>query len=237
MANLVVDIGNTALKAAWTDRVTLGKTFRYQGEKMSEFILSLVSRDKPDVMVIASSREISDKDERKFRERCRVLVIMDPKHSEVAERNGLPSYLAPDRAASVMASRYLFRKKGCTLFDFGTTLTIDFLDAEGNYSGGNISLGCRTRFKALNRYSRSLPLADASSEACETGHDILSSIESGVIEGIIFEIEGYLRRYPDNINVFTGGDAIYFAKRMKNSIFVVCNLVLMGLALTAEDYV
>ena len=53
----------------------------------------------------------------------------------------------------------------------------------------------------------------------------------------MFEIEGYIRRRPDNIVIFTGGDAIYFAKRMKNSIFVVCNLVLMGLALITDDYV
>ena len=237
MGNLVIDIGNTALKAAWTDGITLGKTFRYQGEKMSDFILSLVLKDKPDVMVISSSREISSKEEKIFREKCRVLVIMDSRHNDVLEKNGLPSYLSPDRAASVIAARYLFKGRGCTLFDFGTTLTIDFLDADGNYSGGNISLGCRTRFKAINRYSRSLPLTDTPSEITGTGHDIISSIESGIIEGIIFEIEGYLCRYPDNINVFTGGDAIYFAKRMKNSIFVVCNLVLMGLALTAEDYV
>ena len=41
MANLVIDIGNTALKASWADGMTLGKTFRYQGEKMLDFILSL----------------------------------------------------------------------------------------------------------------------------------------------------------------------------------------------------
>ena len=52
----------------------------------------------------------------------------------------------------------------------------------------------------------------------------------------MFEIEGYILRNPENISVFTGGDAIYFAKRMKNSIFVVCNLVLMGLALIAVEY-
>lgn len=40
MANLIIDIGNTALKAAWADGMTLGKTFRYQGEKMLDFILS-----------------------------------------------------------------------------------------------------------------------------------------------------------------------------------------------------
>jgi type III pantothenate kinase len=45
-----------------------------------------------------------------------------------------------------------------------------------------------------------------------------------------------LSLFPEKVAVFTGGDALYFAKRMKNSIFVVCNLVLMGLALIADNY-
>ena len=110
------------------------------------------------------------------------------------------------------------------------------LDSDGRFEGGNISPGCRTRFKALNRYSRSLPLVDSPEEHMQTGTGIRSSIGAGVISGIIFEIQGYISLYPEKISVFTGGDAIYFAKRMKNSIFVVCNLVLMGLALIAVEY-
>ncbi len=238
MGNLVIDIGNTALKAAWADGVTLGKTFRYQGEKMSDFILSLVSKNKPDVIVVSSARDITDREEKVFRDNCRVAVLMDPSRNDEAAAHGLPQYLSADRTASVIASRYLFKGKGCTLFDFGTTLTVDFLDCEGNYCGGNISLGCRTRFKALNRYSKSLPLVDTPEHNVITpASGLVASIESGIVSGIIFEIEGYLGQFPDNISVFTGGDAIYFAKRMKNSIFVVCNLVLIGLALIAEDYV
>ena len=52
----------------------------------------------------------------------------------------------------------------------------------------------------------------------------------------MFEIQGHICQNPENIIVFTGGDANYFAKSMKNSIFVVCNLVLMGLALTAVEF-
>ena len=237
MANLVIDIGNTALKAAWADGVTLGKTFRYQGEKMSEFILSLVSREKPEVMVISTVRDLPQKTEERLGKECGRLVTLDSRHPDVFEKKGIPLFFTPDRAASAIAVRYLFAGKACTIFDFGTTLTIDFLDADGNYLGGNISPGCRTRFKALNRYSRSLPLLDTPEKTDLAGRDIQTSVESGVISGIIFEIEGYLGQYPNNIAVFTGGDAIYFAKRMKNSIFVVCNLVLMGLALIAEDYV
>ena len=236
MANLIIDIGNTAVKASWSEQMTLGKTFRYQGEKVRDFILGLTAREKPDVMVICSVYGISPADEAVFRKECTSLLILDAGHTEILVQKGLPTHLTYDRAASILAARYLFRGKGCTVVDFGTTLTIDFTGPEGVYIGGNISLGCRTRFKALNRYSRSLPLIDTPDEIPVTGQSVATSITSGVISGIIFEIEGYIALHPENIIVFTGGDANYFAKRMQNSIFVVCNLVLMGLALIADEY-
>jgi type III pantothenate kinase len=237
MANLLVEIGNTALKAAWSDGMTLGKTFRYQGEKWMEFVLSLTKREKPAVLVVASVYPLSEEDQKVLCEECGHLVILDKDHKEQLLSHGLPSYLSYDRAASVLAARYLFRGMGCTLVDFGTTLTVDFLDKDGLYTGGNISLGCRTRFKALNRYSRALPLVNTPETCAEVGQSETASIEGGVISGIQFEIEGYLALHPENVVVFTGGDANYFAKRMKSSIFVICNLVMMGLALMADEYV
>ena len=221
------------MKASWCDGITLGKTFRYQGEKMLEFIISMTEKAKPEILVLSSVRTFSPQNIQKLREVCERLVIVD---DSLLKSYGLPLWLTPDRAASIIASRYLFKGKGCTIFDFGTTLTVDFLDMDGKFLGGNISPGCKTRFKSLNRYSKSLPLLDAPEEISPEGVDISSSISSGVISGIMFEIEGYILRNPENIAVFTGGDAIYFAKRMKNSIFVVCNLVLMGLALIAVEY-
>ena len=237
MSNLLVEIGNTALKAAWSDGMTLGKTFRYQGEKWMDFTLSLTRREKPSVMVVSSVYPVSEPDRIQLEGECQHLLLLDANHKELLLSHGLPSYLSYDRAASVIAARYLFRGMGCTIVDFGTTLSVDFTDKEGMYVGGNVTVGCRTRFKALNRYSRSLPLVNIP-ESCELpGTSETASIESGVISGIQFEMEGYLGLHPENIAVFTGGDANYFAKRMKSSIFVICNLVLMGLALMADEYV
>ena len=232
MANLLVDIGNTALKASWADGMTLGKTFRYQGEKKIAFILSLTEREKPEIMVVSNVRSFSDREVERLKVECGKLIIIN---EEILKRRNIPAYLTPDRAAAVIASRYLFKGKSCTIFDFGATLTIDKIDSSGSYSGGNISLGCRTRFKALNRYSRNLPLVDFSDEVQELGDSLKSSIQAGVISGMLFEVEGYLSDNSENITVFTGGDANYFAKRMKNCIFAVCNLVLMGLALIAFE--
>ena len=235
--NLLVEIGNTALKAAWSEGMTLGKTFRYQGEKMFDFVRSLTAREKPSVLVISSTIEVSRKEEERFRECCGTLLLMDRNHTGTVKEYSLPEYLSPDRAASVIAARYLFKGTGSVVFDFGTTLTIDVIGEDGGYRGGVISPGFRTRFKALNRYSRTLPVVDTPAAVEPIGNSIVTSMESGVVGGIMFEIEGYMSLYPGKTFVFTGGDALYFAKRMKNSIFAICNLVLMGLALIADNYV
>ncbi len=236
MSNLLIEIGNTALKAAWSEGLTLGKVFRYQGEKMFEYAYSLTEKEKPSVMVVASSIDVDKEEEENLRKRCHRLVILDSRHKEEIVSCGLPEHLSSDRAASLIATGRLFKGKGCIVFDFGTTLTIDITEPDGEYVGGNISPGCRTRFNALHRYSRTLPLVDTPSKVRQTGDSVVSSIESGVISGIMFEIQGYLSLFPEKVVIFTGGDALYFAKRMKNSIFVVCNLVLMGLAIIADNY-
>ena len=236
MPNLLVEIGNTALKAAWSERMTLGKTFRYQGDKWLDFVLTITRREKPAVMVVSSVYPITEEESAQLERECGCLLVLDSRNKEWLLTHGLPAYLSYDRAASILAARYLFRGKGCTIVDLGTTLSIDFTGQDGTYRGGNISLGCRTRFKALSRYSRSLPLVDIPADPTPLGLSETASIGSGVVSGIIFEIEGYLQSAPDNITIFTGGDANYFAKRMKSSIFVICNLVLMGLALIADEY-
>ena len=236
MANLLIEIGNTALKAAWSEGMTLGKTFRYQGEKVIDYICSLTARERPDLMVVSCVYPLSAYDADRLSRECGKMVLLDGNHPQILGKYGLPAWLTYDRAASILAVRHLFQGRGCTLFDFGTTLTVDLIDASGSYLGGNISPGCRTRFKALNKYSRSLPRIATPEKTDPVGTSLEGSIASGVISGIMFEIEGYLALHPENVAVFTGGDANYFAKRMKNSIFAVCNLVLMGLALIAEEY-
>lgn len=233
MANLIIDIGNTALKAAWADGITLGKTYRYQGERMTEFILSLVEKEKPALMVLSSVRRLSRQNVARLEQSCDRLIVVD---DELLEKNSLPLSLTPDRAASIIAARYLFKGKGCTIFDLGAMMTVDFLDSDGNFTGGCISPGCMTRFKSVNRYSKNLPLLSMPEDFSEKGLSVSESIYSGIISGIMFEIQGHICENLKNITVFTGGDANYFAKRMKNSIFVVCNLVLLGLALIADGF-
>ena len=236
MSNLLIEMGNTALKAVWAEGDTLGKTIRYQGEKTIEFIQHITEKEKPNVMVLASVRDISSQDEDVLKTLCRELVLIDKKHPSILRAYGLPEYLSPDRAAGVIAVRKLFAGRECIVFDFGTILSIDFISEDGSYLGGNVSLGFRTRFKAINRYSKNLPLVNTPKELTSIGSTLVSSVEAGVMLGIKFEVDAYIASRPESVVIYTGGDANLFVRYTRNSAFVVNNLVLMGLAVISLDY-
>ena len=236
MSNRLIEMGNTALKAVWAEGDTLGKTIRYQGEKTIEFIQHITEKEKPNVMVLASIRDISSQDEDVLKTLCRELVLIDKKHPSILRAYGLPEYLSPDRAAGVIAVRKLFAGRECIVFDFGTILSIDFISEDGSYLGGNVSLGCRTRFKAINRYSKNLPLVNTPKELTSIGSTLVSSVEAGVMLGIKFEVDAYIASRPESVVIYTGGDANLFVRYTRNSAFVVNNLVLMGLAVISLDY-
>ena len=236
MSNLLIEMGNTALKAVWAEGDTLGKTIRYQGEKTIEFIQHITEKEKPNVMVLASVRDISSQDEDVLKTLCRELVLIDKKHPSILRAYGLPEYLSADRAAGVIAVRKLFAGRECIVFDFGTILSIDFISEDGSYLGGNVSLGCRTRFKAINRYSKNLPLVNTPKELTSIGSTLVSSVEAGVMLGIKFEVDAYIASRPESVVIYTGGDANLFVRYTRNSAFVVNNLVLMGLAVISLDY-
>ena len=81
-----------------------------------------------------------------------------------------------------------------------------------------------------------IPLIKDIEEFPDFGVTTTTAMTAGVVFGLMFEVEGYINKYPDYTIVFTGGDAFYFAEKMKSAIFVAPNLVLMGLAQIANYY-
>lgn len=235
MANLILDIGNSSLKAAFSEGTELGRTYRYQGEDILDYIKELTLVKRPSVIIVSSVRLMDENFYRNLEARCdRLLVVNSKTKLPIVNRYSTPATLGADRLAAAVAAADLFPGKDCIIFDFGTAVTIDFVNKNGEFLGGNISLGLRTRFKALNHYTQQLPLLENPAEVKPYGGTTIEAIESGVVLGLIFEVEGYINRFPDHTFIFTGGDAIYFAEKLKSSIFVVYNLVMMGLARIAD---
>jgi type III pantothenate kinase len=67
------------------------------------------------------------------------------------------------------------------------------------------------------------------------GYDTETCMRSGAIFGMAAEIDGmvaeYQKQYPDFNAILTGGDAPFFAAKLKSKIFADPDLLLRGLNL------
>ncbi len=238
VTNFLIDIGNSNCKVAFEREGKLFNILRSPRLDNLDFILSVIKNREIDIIVLATVKEDDPGMEKVLRTKCRELIVLNDKTKlPVDLKYCFPDRtLGADRRAAALALAMLFPGRDCIKFDFGTALTIDYIDKEGMYKGGNISLGMQSRFKALNVFTKCLPLIKPDDEYPEIGVTTTGAMTAGVVLGLIFEVEGYIKQNPGHIVVFTGGDAFFFAKKLKNTIFVIQNLVLIGLAQIADYY-
>ena len=141
--------------------------------------------------------------------------------------------LGSDRIAAIVGARDLMPDGDLLVIDTGTCITFDFLDSENHYIGGNISPGLGLRLRAMHEGTALLPLIDREGEAPELGYDTATALRSGVVWGMKYEIEGYIKhfrnKYP-HVSVFlTGGDAKKLGISKENCIFADDFIVPRGL--------
>lgn len=144
-----------------------------------------------------------------------------------------PATLGADRIAALAGAAVLYPGEDCLIFDIGTCMTIDFLSADLQYRGGNISPGLKMRMEAMHHFTGRLPLATAADILPPMGSSTLSALANGAFQGLIYEIEGYISRtletHPNTRIILCGGDTVHFEKQLKYRIFANQNLVLQGL--------
>lgn len=232
MLNLLVDIGNTSIKIAVASDENICDELR---SDIDSFITDVgVYKDKYngfDIVAVSDVRGVSEDLYLYLSSICTKLVkVGSDINLPINIKYNTPHTLGADRICAAVGARMAFPAKNCAVVDFGTAITIDFITSDGDFLGGNISLGLSTRFKALNTFTGKLPLLEKCDSYPQIGKTTNDAIQAGIVLGTIFEIEGYIRAYPQFDFIFTGGDAIFFAEKLKSPIFVVYNLVLKGLA-------
>src|SRR5690606_26712689 len=121
-----------------------------------------------------------------------------------------PHTLGIDRMVLASGAVLKFPETNRLVIDAGTAITYDFIDRDNNYLGGAISPGIRLRYKALNDHTAKLPLLEKSETDFFIGQTTAESIHSGVVNGVIHEIEGFVARHKvgceNFIIILTGGD-------------------------------
>lgn len=123
--------------------------------------------------------------------------------------------------------------------DCGTAITIDIIDDEGKFCGGNISAGLELRLKALHNYTSLLPEVSIKGIVSDFGNNTESAMRDGVINGVIGEIiYSYMKaknKYGIDKIVFTGGDATLLLIYLEKEKLNVCyDPYLVGRGLKAD---
>lgn len=232
--NLAVDIGNTLAKAAVFEGGQAVETFKGEGDPVR--FLDGILADYPGVgaAVMVSSRGEVPEVENYLRSRVEKYMQFRP-GVPVPIKNlyDTPQTLGCDRLAAAVGAHALYPGSNIFIADLGTAITLDVVTAAGEFIGGNISPGASTRLRALHDYTGRLPLVSLDGEVEEIGTASERAVRSGVVNGIVYELEGYIarleRKYGPLRIIFTGGDSDFFAKRVKNTIFATYDLVVYGL--------
>lgn len=144
-----------------------------------------------------------------------------------------PTSLGPDRIANAVGAHALYPSDDVLSVQMGTCIVYDFINSKGEYLGGAISPGIDMRLKALHSYTFKLPSVGKQSIDFFIGRTTEQSILSGVINGLVNEVEGFIYQYrqdyPHMKCIAVGGDVDYLHLSKKITIFAPQNLVLMGL--------
>ncbi len=226
---LIIDIGNSGAKVAVACNNRLVAVERY-GQLTPEVLQSLIAQYRPTVAIYSSVTAGQIDWGNQLKTLIDKVIIFDH-NTPIPIKNGYesPETLGSDRLAAAVGANFLFPATDCLIIDSGTAITIDYVSRLGEFLGGNISPGLQTRFKALNAFTGRLPLGAVVDNIPPLGTNTLAAVTAGVLQGTLYEIESYINKNPHCKVIFTGGDALFFAKNIKNPIFVTFNLVLIGL--------
>ena len=233
--NLVIDLGNTQGKLAVCDGNEIIESVISDSISNKEIAYFLRNYKELKGAIFSSvvnhSRELIDYLSTSFEY---FLELTNTTPLPLVNLYRTPETLGRDRIAAVTGAHTIFPGKNVLVIDAGTAITFDVLTVSGEYIGGNISPGLQMRFKALHKFTSRLPHLGPEEEGIQLlGKTTDEAIISGVVNGLVYEIEGYISRVSKEYRqlqvMLTGGDANSFAKRLKSSIFVVSHLNLIGL--------
>lgn len=237
---LLIDLGNTSCKLAFATDKEVGETVRSrEGEHPLLFLENQLMSGAFKIIVLSSVQKHDPELTAWLEARCDKLVVVNGDTPTALRINYQTSdRLGADLLAGGLGAIIRFPREALLVVDFGTAITFEVIDKEGQLTGLNISPGLHTRLKSLYQNTAGLPLIafDPKEPVPPMGIDTKGAITAGVVLGILHEIKGYLRQNRDKKVIFTGGDANFFAEKLKIPIFVDCNLIFTGLAEIANAH-
>ncbi|WP_299989839.1 type III pantothenate kinase [uncultured Pontibacter sp.] len=231
MRSIAIDIGNTGGKYGIFEDDALVSQGSF---KEQEGLPQEVASQSFDHAIIASVSVDAAKIQAGLSVSGSIVLLSAQTALPVSNDYKTPETLGADRIAAAVAANYFFPGRNCLTIDAGTAITYDFIDERGHYQGGGIAPGIQMKFKALHNFTGRLPLVQGIHENFPLiGQTTQESLESGVLGGTVAEVAGIISVYRQKsdklVVILCGGDAGFFESTIKHPIFVIPELVLIGL--------
>jgi len=231
---LTIDVGNTRIKGAVFEGDNLIEYFVFSKTEIEKNIQKIL-KDFSNItdLVVASVGNIEKQLFLNFQNCVKVHLISHQDVFPFTNEYETPLTLGIDRMVLASGAVLAYPQQNRLVIDAGTCITYDFIDSNNNYRGGAISPGIRLRYEALHNYTAKLPLLTFEEPQDFIGNSTAKAIHSGVVNGVVHEIDGFIDQYrelyPKFTIILTGGDTVFLAKRLKNTIFANSNFLLQSL--------
>jgi type III pantothenate kinase len=232
MIRLCLDFGNTRLKYALFNEDQMLESATLANDTVSA-IQDILDKYTPDASILSSVINHIPEIETVLAERTSFHKLSHLTQLPFTVPVGKPETMGADRIALAAAAVKFYPGKNNLVIGLGTAVTYNFINKYNEFLGGSISPGLELRFKSLNDYTALLPLVKKDWNFPLVGYDTKTNILSGVILGMIKEIDGIIDAYTEkyeNFNVIlTGGDSSFFEVHLKNTIFADPEFLFKGL--------
>ncbi|MCC7050759.1 MAG: type III pantothenate kinase [Bacteroidia bacterium] len=227
MQNLVIDSGNTRVKYGVFIDNALTSCGVFTHNELVEFI-KLHSFDNILFSSVSNWKAIN------IPNNAKVIELSSQTPLPIAIHYQTPQTLGTDRIAAAVGAAAFYKSTPVLNIDTGTCIKYNYITNDACFLGGAISPGITMRYQALQHFTNRLPLLKPNYSYKQlVGQNTNDSLHSGVIMGVLAEIEQIVKQYkiiaPDLKIIVSGGDTDFLAEHFKNRIFAQPNLVLYGL--------
>ncbi len=231
---LTIDVGNTNVKVAVFKQFNIIDKFVFQKNNFqNNFQIIFKKYPNHAKAVLASVAKLDEKDSVWLINQIEVIEINSDSIFPFKNEYNTPNTLGIDRRVLASGAVLQYPNQHVLIIDAGTCITYDFITNKNEYLGGAISPGLRLRYHALHDYTAKLPLLENNLPDNFIGNSTDQSIHSGVVNGLCYEIDGFISEFSVKNEQFTiiltGGDAIFLADRLKSTIFADENFLLKSL--------
>lgn len=234
--NLCIDWGNTNVKAAIFVDDVLQKQQTFSADQALEQVTGMLEANSPSKAILCSVVHHDADVEQLIKSKIRSAIVLDG-YTRTPINNAYlsPESLGPDRLALVTGAHMTYPDKNNLVISLGTCITYNLVQKNKTFRGGAISPGLRMRLQAMNTLTDKLPEVGIQGDLMLLGYDTETCMRSGAVYGMAGEIDSMIRefagQYPDFNAILTGGDAPFFASKIKSKIFADPDLLLKGLNL------